>query len=204
MPAGGRIAAVVVATLVLSVTEVARGDEPGGAAGGALSLAPESLSAGAGLSLGSGRGNTTAWRLRLATSLELLPSSGRVDFDLLLPLGLGFQDLSDEVAGVQIAAASLWVELVPSAEVVWAATPELAVVGEAGAGLAWHRTETEVAFQGVVTDTRFAFVLHFAGGVRYALSESVALTATPLGLDVYFLDRSSALFTLLVGVRVRL
>ncbi len=200
----GTVAAVL-AAVVGATAGSARADEPGDEpAGGGVSFTPKSVAGALGLSFGSGRGSSTAYRLRAGASLELLPPGERLDVDLLLPLGFGFQDHSDEIQGVHIAATSLWVELVPSAQVAWAATEDLHIVGAGGAGLAWHRTEAEVAFQGVVADWRFAFVLHFSGGVRYALSDTVSLTADPLGVDVYFLDGSSVLFTMMVGAEVRL
>jgi hypothetical protein len=108
---------------------------------------------------------------------------------------LGFSYFGCGVEGIDCSMKIL--ELVPTARVRYKIIPKLSIFGDMGLGLALALPPMDGA------DSQIAFVLRFASGIYYQISEQLFLVGEPMGLTFYFLDESAFRYTISGGILYR-
>lgn len=138
-----------------------------------------------GLGLGS---DWTAFRIEARPQYTLLQLSPNFYLDIAGHLGF---DIGNH--------GSKLFEIVPAARFRYLLNDKIAFYGDGGAGIAFYSMS-----EGGFSSSATWGVIRFAGGIQYKVAPTIYLVGEPMGLNIYFGDGSTFVYSLAVGALFRL
>jgi hypothetical protein len=161
---------------------------------------------GLGLLLGASFEGSTAFKVRLEGTMALPPLSPQVGLELVLPVALSFwsQDKATLLYGYGVSHVRF--ELVPAARFLFPLSREISLYGDGGLGLAYFWTSLRNVPAGSSPpseDSGAGGVFRVAAGACYALTDEFRLVFEPVGLNFYFGNGGTFVYSMLLGASYR-